>query len=83
MFDEKVIYKEWFNYENQSVKQDEVFASTLENFIREEQNLPLRTHYAGVRFFEKVNSKDPTKTMYDLTKRARKIIDDILKSKKK
>src|SRR5690554_1567403 len=83
LFDEKVIYKEWFNYENQSVKQDEVFASTLENFIREEQNLPLRTHYAGVRFFEKVNSKDPTKTMYDLTKRARKIIDDILKSKKK
>lgn len=53
--------KTWFEYpgedkdgepETKIASQDEVFATTYENMIREERGLPLRTHYAG-RGFEK------------------------------
>ena len=37
---------EWYNVGGKSVTQDEVNASMYENYIRNEHNLPLRTHYS-------------------------------------
>ena len=72
------------------ISNDEVYASTVENFLRSEQGLPLRTHYANsidgssvseTKLIER-GSKTPFSTQYQLTPTTRGILNKIINSKK-
>lgn len=72
------------------ISNDEVYASTVENFLRAEQGLPLRTHYANnadgsgvadTKLIER-GSKAPFSTQYQLTPTTRGILSKIINSKK-
>jgi len=70
---------------------DEVYASTVENLLRSEQGLPLRTHYAnnaeglGVPESQLIDSgkKGPFGKEYQPTPTTRGILNKIIKSRKK
>ncbi len=73
------------------INNSEVYASMVENFLRAEQGLPLRTHYSPTSDGGKVEAtrligkgtKGPFSRSYDMTPTTRKIINKIFSSKKK
>jgi len=66
----------------------EVFASMVENMLRLEQGLNLRTHYIGgssderSRLIKKSKTKSPFSKIYEPTEATKAIWNEILKSKK-
>ncbi|NCQ12294.1 MAG: hypothetical protein GW809_09185, partial [Bacteroidetes bacterium] len=68
----------------QNVSTSEVFASMVENMLRAEQGLNLRTHYIGgssdnrSRLIQKSRTKNPFSTVYNPTEATRAIYNTIL-----
>ncbi len=78
--------KEWFVTEKERVSIDEIFAVGMENYLRGERNLPLRTHYIGPNndpsLFEKsrIYNKNKETGQFEMTTAALQIFNNYKKS---